>query len=170
MNATQISTMPPASASYRDADGRLTGLRIESNPPPAAPAKNSWLLAIDGSKHAQQAIDEALRLADDMKTFSIELVHVEHWLSKEAAETELAKRGWAVTDEARRMLDTAGQPWCLHLVMGEYAESIVRLAEERGCRGIIMGSRGLGAAENLLLGSVAHKVIHLSPVPVLIVG
>lgn len=170
MNPTQISPIPPACASYRDADGRLTGVCIESTPPPAGSAKNSWLLAIDGSKHAQQAVEEALRLADDMKAFSIELIHVEHWLSKEAAETELAERGWASTDEARRTLDAAGYPWRLNIIMGEYAESIVRIAKERACRGIIMGSRGLGAAENLLLGSVAFKVIHQSPVPVLIAG
>jgi len=31
------------------------------------------------------------------------------------------------------------------------------------------GTRGLGSVSNLVLGSVATKVIHLSPVPVLLV-
>ena len=33
---------------------------------------------------------------------------------------------------------------------------------------IVIGSRGLGAAKNLLIGSVAYKVIHLSPISVLV--
>jgi nucleotide-binding universal stress UspA family protein len=32
-----------------------------------------------------------------------------------------------------------------------------------------MGTRGMGSVSNLLLGSVATKVIHLAPVPVLLV-
>jgi nucleotide-binding universal stress UspA family protein len=34
---------------------------------------------------------------------------------------------------------------------------------------IVMGTRGQGAVGNLLLGSVATKVIHLSKVPVTLV-
>lgn len=53
--------------------------------------------------------------------------------------------------------------------MGDAAEGIVALARELGSRGIAIGSRGLTAAESLLLGSVAYKVVHLSAVPVLVV-
>ena len=34
---------------------------------------------------------------------------------------------------------------------------------------ISRGTRGLGSVSNLVLGSVATKVLHLSPVPVLLV-
>jgi len=33
-----------------------------------------------------------------------------------------------------------------------------------------IGNRGLGATTNILIGSVAEKVIHLSPLPVLLAG
>lgn len=170
MNTKDISTMPPVSASAYDGTGRLCALFIESSPGLEVRDKNVWLLAIDGSSHAHAALAEALRLADEMKACSIDLIHVEHWLSREAAYTELPERGWAVTAEARQLLEAAGRPWRLHIVMGEYAESIVRIAQKYACRGIIMGSRGLGATESLLLGSVAQQVIHLSPLPVIIAG
>jgi hypothetical protein len=35
--------------------------------------------------------------------------------------------------------------------------------------GIVTGSRGLNVVENLLFGSVAYKVMHLSPLPVIVV-
>lgn len=160
---------PQPSAQRRDADGRLVALSFDSAPPMTA-SDNAWLIAVDGSPHSQQAVVEAIRLAGDMRAGRLQLVHVQHWMSREAAESELPQRGWAATREARRALAAHGQPWRLHVVMGECAESILRVASEQGCRGIVIGSRGLGAAVSILIGSVAEKVIQLSPLPVLVTG
>jgi len=46
---------------------------------------------------------------------------------------------------------------------GDPAETIVRVAGERGADMIVMGTRGLGAAKGLLMGSVSHKVAQLAP-------
>lgn len=169
MNASNPSKMPTPGSVERDEDGRLVGLHIDGDQPLVAHGENAWLVAVDGSSHAQRAVAEAAHLACQMPGCSLHLVNVQHWLSKEAAETELAQRGWAASEKARAFLDARGQPWRLHVVMGEAAEHIVALASRLGCRGIVIGSRGLGAAENLLVGSVAYKVIHLSPVSVLVV-
>lgn len=53
--------------------------------------------------------------------------------------------------------------------MGEAAPEIEGLADALGSRGIAVGSRGLSAAESLLLGSVAYQIVHQARVPVLIV-
>jgi len=45
---------------------------------------------------------------------------------------------------------------------GEPAETILRVAKERNADMIVMGSRGLGGAQGLLMGSVSHKVGHLA--------
>jgi len=168
MAAPTISTIPPPSRSDRDSDGRLIGLTFEGG----AQATHDgalWLVAVDGSDHALRAVAEAARLAGQIKDCALHLVNVQHWLSREAAEVELGSRGWKATDKARALLAATGTPWQLHVVMGEAADAIVALSARLGCQMIVVGSRGLGATENLLVGSVAYKVIHLSPVSVLVV-
>lgn len=158
--------LPAPTLTERDADGRLVGASIDSG---NAANENVWLIAIDGSAHSLRAVGEAIRLARQMKSCSLHFAHVQPWMSKEAAEAELARRGWTTTAEARALLDAAGMPWRLHVAMGDCAERLVALAGKLDCRGIVVGSRGLGATQSLLIGSVAQKVIHLSPVPVLVV-
>jgi nucleotide-binding universal stress UspA family protein len=80
----------------------------------------------------------------------------------------LQEEGLAALKAAREKLDAAGVRYHYHIGVGEPAEVIVRYAREQGCDQIVMGTRGMGAVSNLVLGSVATKVIHLSPVPVML--
>ncbi len=54
-------------------------------------------------------------------------------------------------------------------VFGHAARYIVDAAEEHDAGVIVMGSRGRSDLAGLMLGSTAHKVIHLSSRPVLVV-
>jgi nucleotide-binding universal stress UspA family protein len=54
-------------------------------------------------------------------------------------------------------------------IFGYAARSIVDDAIENDVDVIVMGSRGRGDLAGLVLGSTAHKVIHLTDRPVLIV-
>jgi nucleotide-binding universal stress UspA family protein len=51
---------------------------------------------------------------------------------------------------------------------GSAARLILAAAKEHGAGLIVMGCRGHSDLAALLLGSVAHKVLHLSECPVLI--
>ena len=75
----------------------------------------------------------------------------------DAAVKELAKAGVSVHGEIR---DT---------VFGYAAREIVNDAKQHDISVIVMGSRGRGDLAGLVLGSTAHKVIHLADRPVLVV-
>jgi nucleotide-binding universal stress UspA family protein len=75
----------------------------------------------------------------------------------DAAVEELAKAGINAHGEVR---DT---------VFGYAARDIVDDAQEHDASVIVMGSRGRGDLAGLVLGSTAHKVIHLADRPVLVI-
>ncbi len=52
---------------------------------------------------------------------------------------------------------------------GLVVAEILEEAEEFGASVIVMGSRGMSDLTGLLVGSTAHKVIHLGRLPVLVV-
>lgn len=137
-----------------------------------------WLLAIDGSVPSLNAVDHVVREAANCVTKpQVFLLNVQAPLSsditrfvdgkvvdefhKEAGEKALA--------EAKQKLKDAGIPYSAHILLGEAAPTIVEFAKNKGCRLIIMGAHGFGGVVGLILGSVTVKVVHLSPVPVLLV-
>jgi len=158
----------PRNCIERDEAGRLVYLATDSERP-LMDERNVWLVAIDGSPHSLRGTAVAMRQAAAMKSCVLHLVNVQPWLSHEAAERELSRRGWDATADARAMLDAADQPWRLHVVMGEAAESITGLADRLACQAIVIGHKGQSAAKTLLMGSVAQKVAHLSTRPVMVV-
>ncbi len=52
---------------------------------------------------------------------------------------------------------------------GQVAKTIADVAREESVGQIVMGTRGLGGVQGLLLGSVATQVIHLAEVPVTLI-
>jgi nucleotide-binding universal stress UspA family protein len=56
-----------------------------------------------------------------------------------------------------------------HILVGEIAQSVVDHAQKTDCKLLFMGTRGMSALSNLMVGSVATKVLHLSTVPVVLV-
>ena len=162
--------VPQPVSEQRDPDGRRTAVVFESRPrTPDAAADRCWLVAIDGSRHSMYALSEATRLAVESGAGVVDLVTVLPWLSKEAAETELARRGWAVAADERARLDAEGLGWRLHVLMGDAGDRLVEHARALGSRGVVIGARGLSATQTLLIGSVAQQVIHHGHGAVLVV-
>ena len=168
--AADPGVVPTLVSEERDDMGRLVAATFETGPAYSNGASDhGWLVAVDDSDHSLRAVAQAALLACELRERAgMDLINVQPWLGKEAAETQLPQRGWAATTRARALLDAAGVPWRLHVVMGEAAPQIVRVAEAQGSRGIIIGAHGQTAAQSLLLGSVAYKVVHSATVSVLV--
>ena len=52
---------------------------------------------------------------------------------------------------------------------GEVASTLVDIAREQQADALVVGKRGAGQAAGLLLGSVSHKLVSLSPLPVMVI-
>lgn len=136
------------------------------------------LLAVDESETALQVVKHAAQLATQLKTPpSVTLVYVNLPLPRavakelgvEAAEAYYADTAAAVLRKVRAAMKRARLPFTEHRAVGAVAETLIRLAKADRADLILMGSHGRGTLKNLLLGSVATKVIAASPVPVMVV-
>jgi nucleotide-binding universal stress UspA family protein len=56
-----------------------------------------------------------------------------------------------------------------HVIKGDPADSIIKLAEQENCDIIVMSSHGYGGLRRWVYGSVTHKVVSNSIKPVLVV-
>jgi nucleotide-binding universal stress UspA family protein len=133
------------------------------------------LVAVDHSEVSARVLTAAQELA----SLSDGEVWVLHLREREMA----GKMGMLVSsessDEANEAVNAAvealsragikAQGTVRDTVFGYAAREIVSDAQEHGVDVIVMGSRGRGDLAGLLLGSTAHKVIHLADRPVLIV-
>jgi nucleotide-binding universal stress UspA family protein len=55
-----------------------------------------------------------------------------------------------------------------HILRGDAAVAICRLAEDASARAIVIGSRGRGGLKRAVLGSVSDHVVRNAPCPVLV--
>lgn len=129
-------------ASRLAVDGQRTILMVLNVTPPAGAGIPSELEAFALIEHSYAAQQEALEQA-----------------SKEILHRTLARIDTKALVERVRSASATGQP----------ARAIVDYAAKHECDLIVIGTRGLGDAMSLILGSVAHTVTHHSEVPVLLV-
>lgn len=139
------------------------------------------LLAVDGSKNSLDAVSSLISHANwfkDPPKVQLLFVHLPvpsvggafgHGPSKEALDRYYTEEGEAALATAKSLLDKARIPHADSIVVGQPAETICDHATRTECELICMGTRGLGAAASLVLGSVANKVLHLAGMPVLMV-
>jgi nucleotide-binding universal stress UspA family protein len=131
------------------------------------------VVAVDGSNCSARAVEVAGDLA---AAFAAEVivVHLAETIAAwtVAVEAETPVEAVNLADLAVRRLKDRGvsaRSEVFSSVRGGVPQRIVELAEAVDADIIVMGSRGLGDLSGLLLGSVAHKVLHLAHVPVLVV-
>jgi len=70
--------------------------------------------------------------------------------------------------EANTLFSADAQDVATHLLTGDPAEGLLRIAEETGANLICAGTTGKSGIERLLIGSVARRLLHDSKVPLLL--
>jgi nucleotide-binding universal stress UspA family protein len=137
------------------------------------------LVPVDGSENSMRALRHAIARATTNGPLSIHVVsaheepivfgEVAVYVSKEKIAELQQKQSEGPLEAAARELDAAGVSYTKEVLVGPIAQKIAKRAEELGCDGIVMGTRGMTALGGLLLGSVATKVVHASKLPVTLV-
>ncbi len=134
------------------------------------------LVAYDGSEHAREAATLAGNLAREQKSPAVLwLVTVMDAIPRDLGEPYLSQLIEQRTADGQALIREGsvltGADVEIHseLLFGSPAESILQVAKTRGCDLIVMGTRGLGVLQGLLLGSQAQKVINHALCPVLVV-
>jgi nucleotide-binding universal stress UspA family protein len=133
------------------------------------------LLAIDGSKHSEKAGELAKHLAT-VGNEEVVVTHITELLPARfqtypGLDYEFDKEAIELTKAHVAELEEAGITARAELQSAQYggiARILTNLAEDLDAGLIVMGSHGRGDLTALLLGSVAHKVLHYSNRPVLI--
>ncbi|AKL68824.1 universal stress protein [Streptomyces sp. Mg1] len=133
----------------------------------------SVVLGYDESPGAERALHVALEVAT---AFGEPLVLVYGAAAPGATGEEYRAHREAVLQAGRSALaralaaaDEAGVPSTVEVVDEKPAQALLDAARRHDARVIIVGSWGDSPIRGALLGSTPHKLLHLSPIPVLCV-
>jgi nucleotide-binding universal stress UspA family protein len=136
------------------------------------------LIAVDGSENAERAVDYAIALARGGQPLELHILnvqisvasgHAKLFLSEDQLNAYYRDEGLAALRGARQKLDAAQVPYRHHIGVGHVAETIAEYVKQHRCDQVVMGTRGMSGIGNLVLGSIANQVIHLTNVPVTLV-
>ena len=135
------------------------------------------LIPTDGSEQAANAVEEGIKLATELGATVHALHVVDEFEAKivpitgeqEAKREEYVAYGERVTGEVADLAAEAGLDAVTAVETGIAHKEIQQYVEEHGIDLVVIGSRGLGGVEEMLLGSTADRVIRLVDKPVTVV-
>jgi nucleotide-binding universal stress UspA family protein len=130
------------------------------------------VVGYDGSDQAKRALDRAAALGRAGSSVTVVTgvaTGIHGPRSMGALNEDELREHRELIDAARDHLKAQGID--AHAVEGEGdpADVLIEAAKEIGADLVIVGTRGLNAAQRLVLGSVSTKVVHEAPCDVLVV-
>lgn len=138
------------------------------------------LVPFDGSKPARRALNYIVELRKEgFGRGDVHLLNVQpapkllgdyasHALM-ETLNSEAMRYGAAINAEGEKTLAESGVDCQCHEVVGEISTAVMAAVDQYNCDAIIMGTRGMNNLANLMMGSVATRVVHEARVPVVLV-
>ena len=132
------------------------------------------LVPVDGSPASLRALDFAIEMMGQHSDTSFVLLNVQNISAVDLAGAAMGSDWQEAASQAsdRALKEAVGKAQAAGIAFksivrtGQTAEAIAQAAHDEGVGHIVMGTRGLGSIQGLLLGSVAMKVIHLAQVPI----
>jgi len=136
----------------------------------------SIVVGVDGSDPSLRALRVAAELTDDLHDTELVVVFA-HYVPL-AMPPDVAENMYGdVLDDAEQkirvavadVLTGATTPWRFVSRRDEPAAALARLADEVNARFIVVGRQHWSTAHELLMGSIANRLIHHGTRPVLVV-
>ena len=128
------------------------------------------LVPVNGSPASLRALDFAIEMMGQFVLLNVQNISAVD-LAGAAMGSDWQEAASQASDKALKeavgKAQAAGIAFKSIVRTGQTAEAIAQAAHDEGVgHHIVMGTRGLGSIQGLLLGSVAMKVIHLAEVPI----
>ncbi|MCE7792337.1 universal stress protein [Salipaludibacillus sp. CUR1] len=134
------------------------------------------LLAGDGSAHSLRACEKAVYLAKQTEGSSITLIHVVDDIPSRSDVMDEEMKLRDIPDHRKQrvfplqeMIHKETVPLTGKHTFGDPGPTIVREANDGNYDVVVIGSRGLNQFQQMVLGSVSHKVAKRASCPVLLV-
>jgi nucleotide-binding universal stress UspA family protein len=132
------------------------------------------LVPLDGSGDSQKALLQACDLAKNYQAnlilvYVVEKSHSLNLLDRKEYLEILRKFGNKVLIKGKQTAENKGIDVTTTMKEGNISNEIVKLAKNKKCNLIIVGSKGLGATARFFLGSISNKLANNSPCSILIV-
>ena len=137
------------------------------------PVARTIVLGYDGSGGSRAALAAAVELAD-VEGALVAICFAYEIPAAYGGETgeyrrAVHARAEQVAAEAAAGLRAAGVEHVVELVPERPVDGLVHVAEKRQASMIVVGTNGEHPIKGVILGSVPHKLLHVSPIPVLVV-
>lgn len=137
------------------------------------------IVGVDGSDGGDRAAQQAVAIARQTGAQLILATVVrppEGWWgiggappTPEALSSALIEGQKEILEDAVAKLDLEGVDYEALQELGDPANRLIAVCEERNADLMVIGRRGAGLVERVILGSVADRLCHHSPCPVLLV-
>jgi nucleotide-binding universal stress UspA family protein len=136
---------------------------------------NRILVAVDGSENSRRAAEHAAKLAALSPGAIVEILYVLDYDRTRSDVIHNAGSDDLHIDRKKRLTPIEGAfeeqkiDYKLVIKHGDPGPTIVSFANRGGFDLVVLGSRGLNSFQEMVLGSVSHKVAKRVTAPVLIV-
>ncbi|MDO9534485.1 MAG: universal stress protein [Bacillota bacterium] len=125
------------------------------------------LVATDGSEHARKVVNDVIKIAAPIKAEVIVLT-VEDWTAADRDAGAKAKDAVEKAVTAFKENDITVSP-LIRKGTKRAADVIIEVADEENVDLIVLGSRGLRGVKEVFLGSVSHRVVHMTDKNVMVI-